>query len=180
MKYVIREKFWSFADRFHILDRKRNNLFLVEVKRFSWGERMSFQDMQGNELACVLHKRLPGRPKYEIHRGGALFAEMTQGFVWSNRKFILDVPGPDDYEIRRSFWRDRYRFLRNRRCVATVCRAFWAWTETFVVRIEAGEDDVSILCAVIVIDQVAHDREYRKELARIYGRAQMDGVKWRS
>ena len=36
-------------------------------------------------------------------------------------------------------------------------KAAWAWTDSYGIDIVEGEDDVSILCAAIVIDQVLHD-----------------------
>ncbi len=39
--------------------------------------------------------------------------------------------------------------------------AAWAWADTYGVEIVDGEDEVSILCAAIVIDQVLHDETNR-------------------
>ena len=43
--------------------------------------------------------------------------------------------------------------------MAAVSKAVWAWTDTYGVEIVDGEDDVSILCAAIVIDQILHDEK---------------------
>lgn len=165
MKYLIKEKFWS--GDLHVLNRKAEKVFLVKLRVLESGEDLSFQDMQGNELAFVRHEASQ-RGAYKIYRSGDLFAELTQTESWSKRWFTLDVPGPDDYQIRRSLWRDRYRFIRGGRRVATVARAFWAWTETFVVKIATGEDDVLILCAVAILDQAFHNMQYKEDLLRAY------------
>ena len=54
MKYVIKEEFWALADKFHIYDEYQRPIFFVDGKVFSWGDQLSFQDMQGNELAFIL------------------------------------------------------------------------------------------------------------------------------
>jgi uncharacterized protein YxjI len=163
MRYVIKEKFWSWGDDFYIFDENQNQVFFVDGKAFSWGDKLSFQDLYGHELAFISQKLLTWKPSYEIYRNGEKFAEVVKEFSWFNQKFTLDVPGPNDYVIEGSFWRHEYEFIRGGQCVAVVSKAYWAWSDTYGVDIAEGEDDVSILCAAIVIDQVLHDEESRDQ-----------------
>ena len=127
MRYVIRERFWSWGDDFNIFDENKAPVFLVDGQAFSWGDKLSFQDMNGNELAFISQKLLSWKPKYEIYRNGGLFAEVVKEFSWFNKKFTLDVPGPNDYSIEGSFWLHDYAFVRGGRSVAVVSKALWAW-----------------------------------------------------
>jgi len=162
MRYVIKEKFWAWGDDFYIQDLHQNDIFFVDGAAFSWGDKLSLQDMDGNELAFISQKLLTWTPKYEIYRNGNLFAEVIKEFSWFNKEFTLDVPGPNDYSIQGAFWRHDYQFSRGGRNVAVVSKARWAWTDTYGIEIVDGEDDVSILCAAIVIDQVLHDEKQKK------------------
>jgi len=157
MIYRIREKFWSFGDSFTITDRGGANLYQVKGRAFSWGDKLSFQDMNGKELAFISQKMLSFRPRYEIQIAGRVFAEVVKEFSWFNKKFVLDVPGPNDYEIDGSFWAHEFTFARRGRTVASVSKKHFAWTDSYGVDVVDGEDDLSILCACIVIDQVLHD-----------------------
>ncbi len=159
MRYVIKEKFWSWGDDFHIYNESQQPVFLVDGQAFSWGDKLSFQDLQGNELAFISQKLLSWMPKYEIYRNGKLFAEMVKEFSWFNKKFMLDVPGPNDYAIEGSFWEHHYAFYRQQGVVARVSKEYWTWSDTYGVETAEGEDDVAILCAAIVIDQVLHDEK---------------------
>ena len=38
MKYVIKEKFWSWGDDFHIYDENQNPVFFIDGKAFSRGK----------------------------------------------------------------------------------------------------------------------------------------------
>ena len=58
MRYLMKQKLWSFADRFTINDAAGNAVFLVDGKTFSLGHKLSFHDMQGNELAYIAQKIL--------------------------------------------------------------------------------------------------------------------------
>ena len=157
MKYVIKEEFWALADKFHIYDEYQRPIFFVDGKVFSWGDQLSFQDMQGNELAFISQKLMTLMPKYEIHRNGQLFAEVLKEWSWFEKKFTLDVPGPNDYTIDGKFWTHEYVFRREGQVVATVSKAYFSWSDSYGIDISEGEDDISILCTAIVIDQVLHD-----------------------
>lgn len=159
MRYMIKEQFWALGDDFHILDESGNPVYLVDGEAFSWGDKLSFQDLNGRELAFISQRLFNFFPKYDIYRDGALFAEMTKEFSWFNKTFTLDIPGPNDYTINGSFWDHDYEFLRENRVVARVSKAVWSWNHCYGVDIDEGEDDVSILCAAIVIDQVLHDEQ---------------------
>ena len=159
MRYVIKEKFWAWGDDFHIYDVDQQPVYFVDGQAFSWGDKLSFQDMQGNELAFISQKLLSWMPKYEIYRSGRLFAEVIKEWSWFDKSFTLDVPGPHDYSIKGKVWLHDYHFSRGGRVVATASKAMWSWQDTYGVDIIDGEDDISILCAAIVIDQVLHDEK---------------------
>ena len=155
--YRIKEKFWSWGNDFTITDERGNDRFLIDGQAFSWGDKLSFQDLQGTELAFISQKLLSFKPCYQILVKGSVFAEVVKEFSWFQQKFTLDVPGPNDYEINGSFWQHEFEFTRSGRRVASVSKKHWDWTDSYGVDIVDGEDDVSILCACIVIDQVLHD-----------------------
>lgn len=159
MQYVIKEKFWSWGDDFHIYTPDHAPVFYIDGQAFSWGDKLSFQDMDGNELAFISQKLLSWKPRYEIYRDGNLFAEVTKEWSWFEKKFVLDVPGPNDYSVDGSFWRHDYHFSRGGNTVAVISKTIWSWTDTYGVEIADGEDDVAILCTAIVIDQVLHDEK---------------------
>ncbi|NKB71227.1 MAG: hypothetical protein GKR89_29495 [Candidatus Latescibacteria bacterium] len=157
MIFRIKEKFWSWGDNFQITDPDGELKYYVNGRAFSWGDKLSFQDPDHNELAFISQKLLTLKPRYEIIIDGKVFAEVVKEWSWFSKKFTLDVPGPNDYQIEGSFWEHEFQFQRQGRNVAQVSKNLWAWTDSYGVEIEEGEDQVSILCACIVIDQVLHD-----------------------
>ncbi len=159
MIYRIREKFWSWGDDFAIHDDNGKERYYVDGKAFSWGDKLSFQDSARNELAFISQKMLSWKPRYQILIDGELFAEVIKEWSWFNKKFVLDVPGPNDYSISGSFWNHEFVFERKGKEVAVVSKSFWGWTDSYGVDISDHEDSVAILCACIVIDQVLFDEK---------------------
>ena len=162
MIYKIKEKFWSIGDEFTIFDENDVEVYKVFGKAFSWGDKLSFQDMTGKELAFIDQKLLSWKPCYKIIIDGDEFAQVIKEWSWFNKKFTLDVPGPNDYEIDGSFWQHEFVFTRGDQQVAIVSKEMWSWTDSYGIDVIDGEDDIAILCSCIVIDQVLDDEQSRK------------------
>ncbi|SFI16605.1 LURP-one-related/scramblase family protein [Planctomicrobium piriforme] len=159
MIYRIKEQFWTFGESFFIFDGDGQKVFHVDGAAFSWGDKLSFRDLDDNELAHITQEIFSWMPRYAIYRNGQLFAEVRKEWSWSNKTFTLDVPGPNDYVVEGSFWKHEYTFTRQGRQVAKVSKAIWSWGDSYGVEIVDGEDDISILATMIVIDQVVYEHE---------------------
>ncbi len=134
----------------------------MDGRAFSWGDKLSFQDMQKNELAFIRQKLLSWGPTYEIEVHGRLVAVVKKKlFTFLRCKFTVDVPGPDDLEAQGSFLDHEYAFERQGREVAQVSKRWFSWTDTYGVDIADGEDDVLILASAVVIDMVCHQESQR-------------------
>jgi uncharacterized protein YxjI len=157
MRYIMRQKFWSWGEDFRIKDENENDVFFVDGRAFSWGDKLSFQDMQGKELAFIRQKLLSWGPTYEIERGGALAAVVKKHlFTLLRCRFTVDVPGPDDLEAKGNLLDHEYGFERKGSSVAQVSKRWFSWTDTYGVDISEGEDAVLILASAVVIDMVCH------------------------
>jgi uncharacterized protein YxjI len=160
MRYQMRQKFFAFGDDFMIKDQDGNDIYFVDGKAFSWGDKLSFQRADTREeIAFIAQKLWSFKPKYEIHRDGNVFAEVVKEFAWFKSKFTLDVPGPNDYEITGSFWEQEYTFTRLGRTVASVSKKWFSLSDTYGIDIVSNEDDVAILATAVVVDLVCHDEK---------------------
>jgi uncharacterized protein YxjI len=163
MRYVLKQKFWSWGDDFTIRNAAGEDVFFVDGRAFTIGDKLSFQDLQKNELAFIRQKLLAWGPTYEITRGGQLMAVVKKHlFTFFRCKFTVDVPGPNDYEAQGNFLDREYAFSRGDRVVAQISKKWFTWTDTYGVDVVDGEDDVLILASAVVIDMVCH-QERKKD-----------------
>ena len=145
------------TSQYFILDEDGNQAYTIQGKFFSIGDKLTMFDAAGNEVAKINQKILTLMPHYELYRGGEFFASITKKFTWFKNKFELDVPGPNDYLIEGSFWDYEYVFRRSGQIVAEVSKKFWSLRDVYGVNIVEGEDEVSILATIAVIDLVCHE-----------------------
>lgn len=157
MRYVMKQKLFSWGDDFTIKNEAGDDVYFVDGKAFSFGDKLSFQDMKGHELAFIKQKVLSWGPTYEIERGGEVVAVVKKKlFAPLHHRFTVDVPGPDDLEANGSFTDHEYTFRRGERTVATVSKQWFSWADTYGVDIADGEDDILILTSTVVIDMACH------------------------
>lgn len=162
MRYIMRQRLFSFGDDFRIRTEDGRDAFFVDGQAVSIGDKLSFQDMAGNELAFVKQRLVALSPTYEIYRNGQLYATVKKElFTFFRTKFEIDVPGPNDLEAQGDFLDHEYAFTRNGQPIARVSKQWFAFSDTYGVEVVPGEDDVLILAATVVIDMAGHDEHKR-------------------
>ncbi len=153
----MKQKLFSWGDDFTIKNESGEDIFFVDGRAFSIGNKLSFQDMKKHELAFIRQKLLSWGPTYEITRNGELAAVVKKHlFALLRCSFTVDVPGPDDLEAQGSFLDMEYTFTRADQVVAEVSKRWFSFTDTYGVDIREGEDDVLILARTVVINMVCH------------------------
>ncbi|MEO8031817.1 MAG: LURP-one-related family protein [Gemmatimonadota bacterium] len=157
MQYQMRQKLFAWGDDFTIKTADGADAYFVDGKALSLGSQLSFQDMQGRELAFIKQKLLAWGPTYELHRDGQLAALVKQQlFTLFHCTFSIDVPGPDDLVAKGDFTDHEYRLLRGDRTAATISKQWFSWTDSYGVEVADGEDPVLILASTVIIDMACH------------------------
>jgi uncharacterized protein YxjI len=162
MRYVMRQKILSLTDSFTIKDENEQDAFQVKGKLFSFGDKLSFQDMAGNELVYIDQRLLNWSPTYELWRGADMLAVVKRElFSFIHHRFTVDVPGPDDLDAEGDFLDHEYTFTRGDRVVATVSKKWFSWSDTYGIEVADKEDPVLILASAVVVDLVCHSDSKR-------------------
>lgn len=158
MRYRIRQKLLSLGDDFSILDEHGAVAFRVDGHFLGLTEKLTIYDA-ANQPVGLLRKRIVSlRQVYDLYRGNELFATISKDLLTFFRDgFTVDVPGPNDYSVSGSFLDHEYSFWRGRTKAAQVSKAWFSFTDSYGVDVVDGEDALTILATVIVIDQILHD-----------------------
>jgi uncharacterized protein YxjI len=164
--YVIRERLFDIGDDFDITDEHGNRLYHVDGKVLSLRDRLVLEDMSGREVASVHRQLVALRPTYEVRIGGEKAAEVRKAlFTPFREKFTIDVPGPDDLEMRGNLFDHEFTVQRGGREVAAVSKRWLTIRDTYAVDVAANEDHLLILAAVLALE-LALQREEAKERDR--------------
>jgi uncharacterized protein YxjI len=163
MRYVMKQKLFSFTDDYKITDADGKDAYCVDGKLLSLGKNLSFQDMEQRELAHIQQKLLNWGPTFEITRDGELVAVVKKElFTFFHCVFHVDEPGHDSLTAEGNFNDHEYVFTRAGQQVASVSKQWFTFADTYGVEVEGDEDPVLILACTVVIDEACHgDQNHR-------------------
>jgi len=161
--YVIRERFFAFGDDFDVLDEHGNKVLHVDGKVLTVRDKVVIEDLNGDEVASVHRQLVALRPTYEIRIGGEKAAEVRKKlFTPFREKFTIDVPGPDDLEMKGDLLDHEYVIERGGEEVASVSKRWLTIRDTYAVKVAAGIEPLLIIGSVLALD-LALDREKDKK-----------------
>lgn len=157
--YLIRERFFDIGNDFDITDEDGRKVLHVDGKVLTLRNRLIIRDLEGQELAQVHRHLVALRPTYEITIGGEKAAELRKKvFTAFREKFTIDVPGPNDLEVRGNLLDHEFTIERDGVEVASVSKKWFSIRDTYGVRIAEGQDHLLILASVLAVD-VAMSRD---------------------
>jgi uncharacterized protein YxjI len=160
MRYVIREKLLHLAEDSEITDETGAVRYQVDGKIFSLHDTLVMRDSAGAEVLTVRRQLIALTPTYTITRGGQEVAEVRKRLLsFLGERMVIDIPGPDDLELRGDLFAHEYTIERGGNVVATVSKRWFALSATYGVETAPGEDDALLLAVVLVLD-LAEDREH--------------------
>ena len=160
--YVIRERMFRLGEDSDITDGAGQPVLHVDGKVLSLRNRLILRDPAGREVGQVHRKLAALRPAYEITLGGTDVAEVRKHlFTPFGERFTIDVPGPDDMQIRGDLFSHEFTVDRDGQVVVTVSKRWLSVTASYTVEVAPGEDGLLILASVLALD-LAIDAEHRQ------------------
>lgn len=159
MRYIMKQKLFSFGDKFAIRNEKDEDVFFVNGEVFSLGHKLSFEDPQGNELLYISQKLLSFQPTYELYRGDQHVATIQKElFTFFKCTFDIHIDDKGDLSAEGNLSDHEYTFNRDGEAIAQVSKQWFSWADTYGVEIADGEDPLLILASTVVIDMCCHQR----------------------
>jgi uncharacterized protein YxjI len=160
--YVIRERMFRLGEDSDITDGAGQPVLHVDGKVLSLRNRLILRDPAGREVGQVHRKLAALRPAYEITLGGTDVAEVRKHlFTPFGERFTIDVPGPDDMQIRGDLFSHEFTIDRDGQVVVTVSKRWLSVTASYAVEVAPGEDGLLILASVLALD-LAIDAEHHQ------------------
>jgi uncharacterized protein YxjI len=160
MRFLIREKIFSFGDSFTIKDEMGSDRYLVRGKVFSFGDKLRIYDMPGNEIVYIEQKLFKLLPEYDVYLYGRYAAKIKREFTLFTKKFNIES-SMGSYTVDGDFLGLDFVIKRDGYISAVVSKKFFSFSDTYGVDIRDDENEALMLALTIVIDQVVHDNERR-------------------
>lgn len=151
MKLYMKQKIFSWNDKFGVYDANGEEHYFVEGELFSWGKKLHVYDRVRREAAFVRQELFTLLPKFIVSIGGQDIAEIVKEFTFFKPKYRIDGLG---WEIDGDFWDHEYEIKKNGRTIVSLSKEWFTWGDCYELDIENPEDEIVALAVVLAIDCV--------------------------
>ena len=156
MRYLIREKIFTIADKFTIEDEYENPQYEVVGEVFTFGNKLRLYDMNGRELIYIEQKLFRFLPEYYIYENGNSVARIKKELTFFKPYFTIES-SYGNLALEGDIFHHEFNILKDGRIIAQISKRWISFSDTYSVDIVEGEKDPFILSIVITVDQVFYD-----------------------
>ena len=151
MKLYIKQKVFSWKDRFTVMDESGADRYTVEGKVFSIGKKLFVYDAAGDEVAYIREKVPTLLPKFIVEIGGQEVAEIVKKLTFLKPKY--EVHGPD-WTVQGKFTAHDYTVTQGELPVVTIHKKWMSWGDSYEIDIADPSKELLVLSVVLAIDAV--------------------------
>ena len=151
MKLYIKEKVFSWGDKFTVKDEYGNDKYIVEGEVFTWGKKLHVYDMAGNEAAFIKQEVWSFLPRYYVFCGDEQVAEIKKEFSFIFPRYSIEGLG---WEIDGKFMAHEYEITQNGRSIVSISKEWMTWGDSYELDIQNPADELVALAVVLTIDCV--------------------------
>ncbi len=151
MKLYIKEKVFSWGDKFTVKDEAGRDKYVVEGEVFSWGKKLHVYDMNGCEIAFIKQEVWSWMPRFYVFCGDRQVAEIKKEFTFFFPKYSIEGLG---WEIDGQFMAHDFEITRNGQRIVTITKEWMTWGDSYELDIANPADEIVALAVVITIDCV--------------------------
>ncbi len=151
MKLYIKQKVFSWTDKFSVLDEFGRDRYFIEGELFSWGKKLHIYDTHGREAAFIHQEVWSFLPRYNVSIGGTDVAQVKREFTFFLPKYTIEGPG---WEANGSFFAHDYEITGDGRSVAAIRKEWMTWGDSYELSIFDPRDEILALAVVLTIDCV--------------------------
>ena len=149
MKLLFKQRAFSWFDSYDVYDEAGNTVFTVKGQ-LSWGKCLKIFDADDKEVATIQQRLFSWFPTFEVYIGEDCVGSVRKEFSFFTPRFTIDYMG---WDVEGDWFEWDYQITSNTgRCIATVSKELWNWTDTYVIDIANPADALCALMLVLAID----------------------------
>jgi len=149
LSLYIKQKVFSWSDKFHVYNEAGEIRYTVEGEMFSWGKKLHVYDHNNRECAYIEQKLFTFLPKYLIWINGQQMAEVVKEFTFFSQQYTVNGPG---WDVQGEFFCHDYEITCGGHPVASVSKEWFTLGDAYELRIFDNVDPTLALAVVLVID----------------------------
>lgn len=147
MRFYIKQKVWSFKDRFTIKDDVERDMYYVEGEAFTFAKKLRLFNKDNEEQLYIEQSLWKFLPEYNLYQDGAKVATVKKDFALLKNNYTILGP---DWHIEGSVMAHDYVIKEGNKVIADINKKWLSWGDTYEINIH-DEQYVSLLLGIVVV-----------------------------
>ncbi|AZP04482.1 LURP-one-related/scramblase family protein [Jeotgalibaca ciconiae] len=156
MKLYIKQKVFSWRDRFAVKDEFGNDVYFIEGELFSWGKKLYVTDVNGNEVLYIQQNLWNWMPNYSLFIYEKEVAVVKKEFTFFRPQYSIIGP---NWEVEGNFWGHDYDIWEFENHIASINKEWFTWGDSYELNILDESQSLLALGVIIVIDCVIAEQQ---------------------
>ena len=153
MKLYIKQKAFSWRDRFAVKDEAGQDRWFAQGELFSWGRKLHVYDALGNEAAFIHRKLLSFLPRYYIEVGGHCYTLVKEFALFRQRLHLEGLP----WRMEGNYWAHEYTLHDGQSTIMRLSKHWFTWGDSYELEIPRREHELLCLCVALAVDCMQAD-----------------------
>lgn len=148
MRLYIKQKVFSWRDRFAVWDEQEQERWFAQGELFSWGRKLHICDAGGSEAAFIRQKLMSFLPRYFIEIGGNVYT-LAKEFTFFRPRYRLEG---SPWTMSGNFLAHEYEVTDGTEYVMRMSKHWFTWGDSYELDIPHPEDELLALCVALAVD----------------------------
>lgn len=150
MKLYMKQKVFSWADKFNVADEHGVTRYSAEGELFSWGKKLHIYNNTGREVAFIRQKVMSWLPRYYVEIDGVTVASVVKEFTFFKQAYRLEgLP----WRMEGDFWAHDYvMYDDSNHEIMRMRKAWFTWGDSYELEIHDPENAILCLCVALAVD----------------------------
>lgn len=148
MKLYIKQKVFSWGDKFTVKNAGGLDRFFVEGEVFALGKKLHVYNRQGQEVAYIEQKILALMPRYIVYVRGKEVAQVVRRFSLFPQYRVEGL----EWDVEGNFFAHEYRVFKAGRTIASIRKVWMSWGDSYELDIADPSQEIMSLAVLLAID----------------------------
>lgn len=151
MRLYMKQKVFSWGDKFTVVDERMDRVYQVEGEVFTIGKRLHVMDANGGELAFIRQKVWSFLTRFFVEVQGREVCEIVKEFSFFRPRY--QISGALNWRVEGDLWAHEYEIVDgDGRCVMRMSKHWFTWGDSYEMDIDRIEDALACVCVALAID----------------------------
>jgi uncharacterized protein YxjI len=145
----MKQKVFSWRDRFFVKDESGNDRYSVEGEILSLGKRLHIYDANGNKVAFIRQKVMSWLPRYFVEINGQEVCAVVKEFTLFRQSYRIEGTS---WHLAGDFFAHEYALTEAGRQIMRLSKKWFTWGDSYELDVADPKNELLCLCVALAVD----------------------------